>query len=86
MDGHGGEVGVAAREFGGVQDVGELALPVADPLARESVVLRGAERVELDSAARVRFEADGGEGYDPHVGVAGCGCGAEERGEEQFGQ
>ena len=78
---HGGDVGVSPRKLRRVEDIGQLALTVADPGAEPAKVLRGAKLVELDTTLGMAAKAHGGENHNADVRALG---GAEERGHEGF--
>ena len=79
MHGRRRDARVSPCQLFSVEDVGQLALPVADPVADDGEFLLGAQVVEGDTAGWVAFEAEGGVADNAHVGV-GLGGGALEGG------
>ncbi len=79
MHGRRRDARVSPSQLFSVEDVGQLALAVADPVADDGVFLLGAQVVEGDAAGRVAFEAEGGVADDADVGIR-LGGGALEGG------
>ncbi len=73
------DAGVSPCQLFSVEDVGQLALAVADPVADDGVFLLGAQVIEGNAAGWVAFEAEGGVADDADVGV-GLGGSALEGG------
>ena len=74
---------VSPRELVRIEDIGQLALPVADPPAGKAEILGGAEVFEGYTRGGVCAIALGREDDDADVGVGEVG-GLEESREEEF--
>lgn len=83
MDRRGGDLRVAARDLGRVQDVGQLRLAISDPVADQWGFLRGAQVGEIDAVLGVTLESERGVGDDADVGAGPLG-GLEHGREEQL--